>query len=134
MTLRTITFDDTEWQVVPKRPTMKQVTVGAEHSSSDDHMIARGQAVAIYDDMLAAAPEPETCFCDEKGIGDPEKSCGDCPRDYGMPTVRANPEPPMALGTQTLQGVEMTTKHIPFDLGRALAGAALADGEAKHGK
>lgn len=106
MTLRTITFDDTEWQVVPKRPTMKQVTVGAEHSSSDDHMIARGQAVAIYDDMLAAAPEPETCFCDEKGIGDPEKSCGDCPRDYGIPTVRANPEPPAQprrpYGTDTM--------------------------------
>jgi len=94
MTTRTITFDDEQWQVVPKEATMYQVAVGATHSSSGDHMVARGQAIAIYDAMLAAAPEPQVCFCDEKGIGDPAKSCGDCPRDYGMPTVRANPEPP----------------------------------------
>ena len=58
MTTRTITFDDEQWQVVPKEATMYQVAVGATHSSSGDHMVARGQAVAIYDDMLAAAPEP----------------------------------------------------------------------------
>lgn len=58
MTLRTIRFDDAEWQLVPKKATRYQVVVGATHSSSGDYMVARGQAIAIYDDMLAAAPEP----------------------------------------------------------------------------
>ena len=58
MILRTITFDDELWQVVPKEATMYQVAVGARHSSESDHIVARGQAIAIYDTMLAAAPEP----------------------------------------------------------------------------
>lgn len=30
-----------------------------------------------------AAPALEKCWCDEKGIGEPGVTCGDCPRDYG---------------------------------------------------
>lgn len=84
MTLRTITFDDEQWQVVPKQliPEMLGAALWPACLSTD------------YALALAAAPEPETCFCDAKGIGDPAKSCGDCPRDYGIPAVRANPEPP----------------------------------------
>lgn len=84
MTIRTITFDDEQWQVVPKilAPVMWHA------------MLASPTESMAWSAALASAPEPQVCFCDEKGIGDPAKSCGDCPRDYGMPTVRANPEPP----------------------------------------
>ena len=58
MTLRTITFDDEQWQVVPKRPTTGQVAAGMLHGHSDDTTTNRGLAYAIYDDMLHAAPEP----------------------------------------------------------------------------
>lgn len=25
---------------------------------------------------------PNNCFCDQRGIGDPTQTCGDCPEDY----------------------------------------------------
>lgn len=32
------------------------------------------------------------CYCDERGIGEPGVTCGDCPRDYGH-RVAAHPAP-----------------------------------------
>ena len=61
MTLRTITYDDEQWQVVPKKPAAGQVAAGMLHTMSalcEDEMVGRGRAIAAYMDMLVAAPEP----------------------------------------------------------------------------
>lgn len=63
-------------------------------------------------------PEEEQCFCDSRGLGDPEKSCGDCPtKDY----------PDLKSGFTPI--TEMTEEDrpdtAPFDLQKALSGHPL---------
>jgi len=106
VTLRTITFDDEQWQVVPRRLQGEMIDMLQGYIDAD------GDAVSAWADTLGEAPEPETCYCDEKGIGDPKQSCGDCPRDYGIPTVRANPEPP---AQQPINQCDGCRRGLPVD-------------------
>ena len=46
--LRTVTFDEAEWQVVPKKPTFLMIEAGDEH----------GDAEKVYEAMLIFSPEP----------------------------------------------------------------------------
>jgi hypothetical protein len=46
--LRTITFDESEWQIVPKKPTFLMIEAGDEHSDCED----------VYKAMLAISPPP----------------------------------------------------------------------------
>lgn len=53
MTLRTITFDPAEWQVVPKNPVPAMIESGA-----NEVIAPLPTARAVYIAMLATAPEP----------------------------------------------------------------------------
>lgn len=57
MTIRTITFDTSEWQVVPKNPVPAMIESGANEVISP-LPTAGAKAGAVYIAMLAAAPEP----------------------------------------------------------------------------
>ena len=46
--MRTITFDETKWQIVPKKPTFLMIEAGGEHSDCED----------VYEAMLAISPPP----------------------------------------------------------------------------
>lgn len=52
------------WQLVPIEPTMEMIKAGASHAirldEDEDKYRARGQAIAIYKDMLGAAIKPDT--------------------------------------------------------------------------
>lgn len=52
MTTRTITFDDEQWQVVPRR------LPGAMIDTINGHIDADSDAVALWRDALIDAPEP----------------------------------------------------------------------------
>ena len=49
--MKTITFDEAKWQLVPKEPTQKML------NSAWDNMVYRTEMMASYQAMLAAAPE-----------------------------------------------------------------------------
>jgi len=49
--MKTITFDETMWQLVPKEPTQKML------NSAWDNMVYRTEMLASYQAMLSAAPE-----------------------------------------------------------------------------
>ena len=57
MTIRTTTFDDEQWQVVPKNPAPAMIESGANEVISP-LPTAGAKAGAVYIAMLAAAPEP----------------------------------------------------------------------------
>ena len=44
-------------------------------------MVAAAELIAAIDALPSAPAWP--CHCDERGIGKPGVTCGDCPRDYG---------------------------------------------------
>lgn len=44
-------------------------------------MVAADELIAAIDALPSAPAWP--CHCDERGIGKPGVTCGDCPRDYG---------------------------------------------------
>lgn len=67
------------------------------------------EALRLHRERLAATPSPAEqpisaaraalseqpegrCYCDERGIGEPGVTCGDCPRDYGH-RVATHPAP-----------------------------------------
>lgn len=57
MTIHTITFDDEQWQVVPKNPVPAMIESGANEVIAP-LPTAGAKAGAVYIAMLAAAPEP----------------------------------------------------------------------------
>lgn len=85
----------------------------------------------------ARNPEPEEgeCYCDSRGLGDPEKSCGDCPtKDY--PDLQSGFAPITEMTEEdrapepAVEGAHpadcVCEKCVgPFDLEKALAGHPL---------
>ena len=57
MTLRTIRFDDEQWQVVPREPTPEMLR-GQVDRSNWNGKTGEQRTVAIYKAILAVAPEP----------------------------------------------------------------------------
>ena len=62
---------------------------------------ARAQLVAAIDALPSAPAWP--CHCDERGIGKPGVTCGDCPRDYGHTPASAPSGEPADTLRQRLQ-------------------------------
>jgi hypothetical protein len=53
--LRTITFDESKWQLVPKKPTFLMIEAGCEHSDCEE----------IYEAMLTISPPPDEAIRDQ---------------------------------------------------------------------
>lgn len=51
--MKTITYDETTWKLVPIEPTPAMITAALESS----HLLTVRRVMACYDAMLAAAPE-----------------------------------------------------------------------------
>ena len=62
MTLRTITFDDAEWQVVPREPTERMIlelmAVGLRNAEYANEGPTAKEIAQGYACMLSVAPEP----------------------------------------------------------------------------
>ncbi len=55
--MKTITYDENEWKLVPVEPTDKMLYAAAD---CIDEYAAFNSAAAAYREMLAAAPQPPT--------------------------------------------------------------------------
>lgn len=60
MTLRTVTYDDSKFKIVPVEPTYAQIT-----SANDHHEGGYYLPVSLYKSMVAAAPEYQEPTKDE---------------------------------------------------------------------
>ena len=70
--MRTVTFDETMWQLVPKEPTQKML------NSAWDNMVYRTEMLASYQAMLSAAPEhPEAELLTDGWIDALFQDCAD---------------------------------------------------------
>lgn len=53
--MKTVTFDETQWKLVPVEPTRKMITAGM---GADAHAINGAIAEVCWRNMLASAPQP----------------------------------------------------------------------------
>lgn len=63
-------------------------------------MVAADELIAAIDALPSAPAWP--CHCDERGIGKPGVTCGDCPRDYGHTVDSAPSGAPVDLTAQIM--------------------------------